>query len=360
MKTPFFSIIVPVYNTPASYLEACLESLEKQTFTDIEILLVDDGSEKQTADILDRHAETDNRVKPIHQKNHGVSFSRNQGIRMAEGTWIMFVDADDWLEYDACEKLHQHLMDKQCDLLLFNADKVYTDQRQIIRHGLDPNERYDFSVPQTKELFIRRTMVGTFRLYFCWDKVYRRDFLVQNELFFPEDVRKSEDRCFILYCFEKLSALVYVEDLLYHYRMDNTSICHKYSSTADSDRKVLAAHLQEIADRMDKTLGQMFKNPSYDLINREYMKFLFLIIADVLRLKFYHPDNPNKKTRRKDAVRFIRTELFSNSIRQVKYKELNRKQKLRKLLLTMGFVDAYYQYDQQLMIRDSGHLFGGA
>ncbi len=357
MENTFFSIIVPVYNTPAAYLEACIESLERQTFSDIEILLIDDGSEQQTADILDRHAERDNRIKPIHQKNHGVSFARNQGIRIAQGNWILFVDADDWLEEDACEKLHHHLIDKQCDILLFDADRVFTDERRPIQHGLDPNERYDFSIPQTKERFFRYAMAGTFGLYYCWDKVYCRSFLTQNELFFPEDLRKSEDRCFILSCFERLDTLVYVQELLYHYRMLNSSVCHKYSSTADSDRKILASHMQIIADRMDKTLGQVYNDPDYNQINKEFRRFIFSIISDVLLLKFYHPDNPNKKTRRKEAIRFIRSEPFSSVIRKMRYRDLGMISKLKKLLLTMGFVDTFCKILQHALRRNSGNLF---
>ncbi len=200
-------------------------------------------------------------------------------------------------------------------------------------------------------------MEGTCALYYCWDKVYRRSFLIQNELFFPEGIRKSEDRCFILSCFEKLDTLVYVQDLLYHYRMLNSSVCHKYSSTIDNDRRILASHLQIIADRMDKALGQMYNDPNYNQIDKELRKFIYYAITDVLFLKFYHPDNPDKKTRRKDAIRFIRSEPFSSAIRKMRYRDLGMKSKLKKLLLTMGFVDTFCKINHHILSRDSGVLF---
>ena len=111
---PKFSIVVPVYKVEA-YLERCLGSLISQTLTDIEIILVDDGSPDNCPRICDQYAKKDSRIKVIHQKNAGVSAARNKGLEYATGEWILFCDSDDWMEANACEVLYQTGIEKNVD-----------------------------------------------------------------------------------------------------------------------------------------------------------------------------------------------------------------------------------------------------
>ena len=94
------SIIVPVYNTPIEYLKKCIESLVSQTYRDIEILLIDDGSQKQVADFVSELPYQDGRIFVFHKENGGVSSARNLGLQKARGKYISFVDSDDWVESD--------------------------------------------------------------------------------------------------------------------------------------------------------------------------------------------------------------------------------------------------------------------
>ena len=103
-EPPKVSIIVPIYNVE-QYLRRCIDSLLAQTYTNIEIVLVDDGSPDNCGDICDEYAQTDTRIKVIHKKNCGLSAARNSGIEAVSGEWVTFIDSDDWLETDAIECL---------------------------------------------------------------------------------------------------------------------------------------------------------------------------------------------------------------------------------------------------------------
>ncbi len=343
--SPFFSIIIPVYNVNLNYLEVCVNSILRQTFGSFEVLLVDDGSRSECAQACDRYMQLDVRIRVIHQENQGVSMARNHGVENAGGQWIMFVDADDWLDEDACEKLAAHLQNESCDLLLFNRIKEYANKQVECNQGFDDGKTYDFSDIATRERFCRYAMCAPrngVRIYFCWDKVYRRDFLLENKLAFPKGIVKSEDKLFVLACMEKAGSLKYVEDKFYHYRMNEGSVCHRYSANTDQDRLAMAKLLCEAASRLDKSFGEWKDDRSYHVMTDDCMRFLFGIITDVLSLKFYHKDNPDRASRRKDANAFLKTEPFRTAIRSVKYKKLPNWARIKKFLLTLGMTDVFY------------------
>ena len=120
------SIIVPVYNA-SKYLERCLDSVINQTLKEIEIICINDGSSDNSKTILENYAKKDNRIKIINQKNLGLSASRNKGIKYANGEYIFFVDADDWIELNTCEITYNFAKEKNLDLLLFGAKNIDDD-----------------------------------------------------------------------------------------------------------------------------------------------------------------------------------------------------------------------------------------
>ena len=119
MKDSKISIIVPVYNAE-KYLVECLNSLVEQTYKNIEIILIDDGSIDNSAKICDEYAKKDERIKVVHQKNSGVSVARNNGLDMHTGDYVMFVDSDDWIELNTCEILINNIISNDKDILIYN------------------------------------------------------------------------------------------------------------------------------------------------------------------------------------------------------------------------------------------------
>ena len=349
-NAPYFSIIVPVYNTEVTFFSECLNSLIHQSFSNIEIIVIDDGSSSQYAKAYDELIANNERVKTLHKQNEGVSVARNTGIAMSRAGWIMFVDADDWLETDACEKLYNVLLKKQCDILLFNHVVEYrSGNHRVPKTGLSENKIYHMSDPVTKESFYCRAM-GTPNtgketlsiIYYSWDKVFSHRFLSQNLLEFPKGLPKSEDKVFILQCFEKMDTLMYLNEALYHYRINEQRVSNIYSQNVDEERKELFSYLEEIAVRMDEELGTIKRESQYCTVYNTYMRFVFGIVSDVLFSKYYHNDYPkSKKQRRIEVKEFLKSHPINTAIAFCKYRELGWEAKIKKFMLTHGLTTLF-------------------
>lgn len=349
MSHPFFSIIIPVYNTKKEYLDTCIESLLSQSFGDFEIIMVDDGSKEECASLLDSYAAADARIRVIHKQNQGVSAARNQGVRESLGKWIQFVDADDWLETQACQKLSEYLESEPCDILFFNHIKEYASKTVKSEFGFEHKTSFKMEDANTKEMLYRRVMQppktkeGSFTaFYYSWDKVFNRAFLTDNMLEYPVGIPQSEDKVFVLRCLEKAKNLFHVEDGLYHYRILNTSACRRYSETTDADRSRLADMLFDIAERMDRELQTLKGDPEYCGITEACRYFIFGILTNVLLQKFYHPDCPlDRKTKRAEVRKLLHREPFYSALRKCKYSKLSYEAKLKKLLLSLGWASLF-------------------
>lgn len=344
MKKAFFSIIIPIYKVREEYMRECMGSILRQTFGDFELILVDDGSPDNCGRICDEYAASDKRVHVIHQENQGVSVARNNGLKIATADWVIFVDGDDWIEPDTCEILYNRLSHQDCDLLMFCACR---DNNGKIDRGIEHRDVYDLNIPSVREYVYRRVMGVSVEqksyspVYYVWDKVYKRSFLEKNGIEFPVGLGKSEDKIFNCYCFEKLSVIYRIDNLLYHYRTNEESVCHRYSQNMDRARVDLAKLLQTIAIRMDGELAVLLNDPSYHKISDDCTRFIFGVITDVLCLKFYHKDNPNRRGRRKAALECLRSEPFRSVIRNIPYSSLSKFSKMKKFMLMHGWVSTF-------------------
>ena len=137
------SVIVPVYNNE-EYLDKCLSSLTEQSLDDIEIICVNDGSSDSSLDILNRYEQKDNRIVVLSQENQGAGASRNNGIDIANGEYISFVDADDWLEENALKKLYENAVRNNSDVVLFNSVERWPDSQTKERIYIPPEDETDY------------------------------------------------------------------------------------------------------------------------------------------------------------------------------------------------------------------------
>lgn len=195
------SVVIPVYNVE-KYLQTCLDSILRQSFRELEIILVDDGSPDDCPQICDEYAIHDERIQVIHQKNQGISMARNAGIKAASGKYILFVDSDDVLEDTACENLWKRAESTQADVVegstywidetggIAQKEKVRIVQPHIIEETVLDGETYLFR--QLKcEAYISTV----------WAYMYKREFLLQNRLYFMEGVfREDEEWMLRLFC----------------------------------------------------------------------------------------------------------------------------------------------------------------
>lgn len=189
---PMVSIIVPVYNAE-KYLNRCVDSILNQEYTDFELLLVNDGSSDSSGAICDAYAKSDNRVHVIHKPNTGVSDTRNIAIRQAKGTYLQFLDSDDWITPDATKLLVRAATDHNCDLVISDFYRVVGER---VSHKGDIED----DGVLTREEFAEHMMENPADFYYgvLWNKLYRRDIVEKYHLEMDTSVSWCEDFLFNL------------------------------------------------------------------------------------------------------------------------------------------------------------------
>ena len=226
------SIIVPVYNTKEKYLKKCLDSLISQTIQpQIEIIIVDDGSKKDIAELCDAYAQKYEYIKVIHQNNQGLAMSRNNGMKQAKGEWIMFVDSDDWVEKDICEKLLKEAKE-DVDIIISSCNNCYMDLIKPVKMFEGQNMEWSdnrevLELQIISKFVLREKSHNAPYVSVAWAKLYRIKFLEQNNLENICKLRFREDNIFNLYCFEKSRKIVYRDYYLYNYRQCENSLIHR-------------------------------------------------------------------------------------------------------------------------------------
>ena len=192
MKNPAVSVIVPVYNVEP-YLARCLDSILSQTFTDFELLLVDDGSPDRSGEICDAYAGKDSRVRVFHQPNAGVSCARNKGLDVAKGDYVVFVDSDDYVLPDYLRSLYEDVCGHQGMGLIIQGAHGVNSQDERLRDFLFP----DVCLPHRRfdEAFAEHEL---WFWGFSWGKIYNKVILDANRIRFDEDIRCREDLLFML------------------------------------------------------------------------------------------------------------------------------------------------------------------
>ena len=166
MSVPEITVVVPVYNVQA-YLPKCIDSLLAQTFGEIEIILVDDGSTDASGAVCDSYAERDSRIRVVHQRNAGVSGARNAGIRLARGRYLGFVDSDDWVDRDFCRTLYRGATDYGADISICSYYEVGEQGMRCGASG-DGGDTVVYDRREALRLLYEDSLI---RSYF-WDKLF--------------------------------------------------------------------------------------------------------------------------------------------------------------------------------------------
>lgn len=204
------SIIVPVYNT-ANYLSQCVDSIICQSYTDWELILVDDGSKDQSGMICDEYAKQDNRITVIHQSNNGVSSARNAGINLAKGEYLCFVDADDWLEPSFLDNFD--IVNSDYDMYIagwfFNT---YGNSTLGVRY----EAVHCHTVEEVKNEFFRQKLVKN---GYPWGKLYKTSIVRDNALKYNEKMSINEDQLFVMQYILLIHSLCIIRNQSYQYRI---------------------------------------------------------------------------------------------------------------------------------------------
>ena len=207
------SVIVPVYNVER-YLPVCLDSIRSQSYRDIEIICVNDGSTDRSLDILKMYANVEPRMRIIAKENGGLSSARNAGIRCATGDVVCFVDSDDFLTTNAAKRIVEAFESTHADLITFGA-RVYPEylSNWWLEKVLSPRDvEYDAFDPS---LFVTEAAEP-----FAWRTACRREFLIEERLWFDEELRFGEDKLFHYMAYPRSRKTVFLSDKLYDYRVN--------------------------------------------------------------------------------------------------------------------------------------------
>jgi len=213
MKKGQVSIVIAVYNAN-KYLEECLDTLLNQTYQDIEIILVNDGSTDSSFDICKKYEETYENVVAFTKDNEGSASARNMGLEHVNGEFVIFVDADDTVATDYIEKLHAAIQGKDvaiCGFDRFNEAGIQVKKVLEISGDISEEEAYEHT-------FASNMISGA-----AWNKLFRVEILKKYNVKFSREIFKSEDTLFVAEYFAHCKRYAYVAENLYHYRMNPES-----------------------------------------------------------------------------------------------------------------------------------------
>ena len=281
------SIIVPVYKVPEKYLRKCIESIQAQTFSDIEILLVDDGSPDSCGEICDAYGECDKRIIVIHKHNGGLSSARNAGFIKATSKWVMFVDGDDWIEPDMCRAMYERAEQDKVQLLMCGMTKEYEHTSEPYRDYLKDGKIYtgeECKWLQEQLLHFN----GNIAVAYC--KLILRDLLVKYNIMHDEILRQgAEGLEFNLRLFEYVGRAEFIDQHFYHYIYNDNSISASHN---EANHEFVIKCFEKIKEFIDTSNNKEMLKPWFD--NR----LIYVIITTAIS-GYFNPTNTEPFTEKR-------------------------------------------------------------
>lgn len=272
---PKISIVVPVYRVQ-KYLDRCVKSLIKQSYSNIEIILVDDGSTDKCPELCDNYAKSDLRIMVIHKKNGGLSDARNCGIKVATGDYILFVDSDDFIELDACEYFAKIIDTCEVDIVAGNAKRIEDSHVSLMQRYLYDEKR----IISGKEFLKSEFKYGTMYMA-AWLNLYNRSFLIDNKLEFKVGLL-HEDEQFTPRVFLKANRVMVSNMVFYNY------IIREGSISTQKNKIKNAEHLMQTCKELERIYNRLADDELKKLLNDDLVnKFLNIFQEASLYKKKY-------------------------------------------------------------------------
>lgn len=263
------SIIIAAYNIE-NYITRCVESVINQTFRNIEIIVVNDGSTDSTLKILNNLKESDDRIKVITQENKGLIEARKKGLNHSKGKYILFIDGDDWLELECIEKLYNKANDENKDIVLFNFFWSYDDTR---KSGNGFNYRSsDIIINPLKSLFIGNISPC------IWTKFIRKKYITDNKISFPSNISFAEDLATVSSLFISKPKIGIVKENLYNYYQRKDSITKQVSPKILEVNKAILFIKEKL---LENNIYNDFKN-EFEIMVYSHLFVQRFLTADVI------------------------------------------------------------------------------
>lgn len=270
---PKISVIVPVYNVE-KYLDRCVQSILNQSFTDFELLLVDDGSSDSSGAICDQYAVKDERIRAFHKENGGVSSARNMGLDYARGEWIAFVDSDDWVEPLMYEKMYHKAVKEHADVCVCDFHMISDSKKYYYASSVWTADKKASMQAYLKSVW---TVI--------WNLLARKELCRKNNLQFPLDIVYCEDFCFAVRLMYEAEKIVNIHEAFYNYYQHPSSVMHSLNEKAGLDEQNMYLDTIEwfkqegvYADYEKQMCWRILKNKQDCLLDRKtYQKFINLV-----------------------------------------------------------------------------------
>lgn len=280
------SIIVPIYNVEA-YIDRCVESLVKQTYSNIEIILVDDGSTDRSVEKCEKWLKQDSRIKIVQRSNGGAAAARNTGLEQAQGEYVMFVDSDDYVSYTICEKLYEKIKEEQADIAICRMKKIEPTREYATRpFEYDGSQMIFTNIEALKEYFLDKIDCGPCHKLFSRKKL--------GNLRFPEGVI-NEDFVFVYKALFQAQKIIFVEDILYYY-------CFRENSVTSSkfDRRQFAKYYNciDMMEYVHSYIKEVIPEATFYLWRQTFYLLKYLVLnneTNVYKMEFKAMKNTLRK-----------------------------------------------------------------
>lgn len=265
---PIISVIVPVYNVE-KYLNKCIDSILNQTFKQVEIILVDDGSTDNSPIICDEYCSRYENIKVIHKENNRVSAARNEGIKIAIGKYIALVDSDDWIEPNMLEEMYNKAEEFQTDITMCDLKKVGIESEytvsQPIREGYYDRSMIEAELFPCLVMFENIEFPPTISNCVC---LFRREFLIENNLFYDEDIYFCEDSIFGSKAMYNANGFYYMKNNYFYNYFYNIN-----STTSTCNMKKWDSYLI-----INQRLKEYFKDSKFDFSRQIKINMLYFTL----------------------------------------------------------------------------------
>lgn len=302
------SIIVPVYNVEL-FLEQCIDSILSQSFTDYELILVDDGSTDRSGQICDRYAAQDSRISVIHKENNGVVSARKAGLSIAAGKYVGYVDGDDWIDRDMYRYMIDNAVRYNCDLVMCDVEhEQYPKKARDITGAALETGYYSRSELEEK-IFPIMLYSGTF-YYFgiypvIWNKIFRRDMLIKHQFAIYDNIKNGEDAACVYPYFLEIESMYFMkQQYLYHYRHSDMQMTVTYDKDSFTRFKSLYKFFNQ---------SNLAKSEYSNQLNYYYAYLAKTLISNELRkenkISFYR-----KLKNIREIIDFSKSHGFTNNI----------------------------------------------
>jgi glycosyltransferase involved in cell wall biosynthesis len=308
---PKITLIIPCYNVE-KYISRCIECVINQTYSNIEIILIDDGSTDNTNKLIVKLIENLNNVKYIRNKNRGVSNARNTGLKNATGEYIMFLDSDDYISNNMIKNMYKLMSRYNTDLvkcnikLEFIEDNISEEQKPVYS-----KLRYLSSDKFPKTIY--KKILSTEILNSSCCCLYRTSIIKENNLFFREDIYNGEDAIFFMNYIDNCKNIVYTPTPYYHYVVRNTGL----TGSGLPMKKLWTSKLKFIQELKDKEI-------KWDLEKYQYVKSKIIYIVVSCIYKLYKKDkNESDEFKISFLNEMIKDVNLHNLLNKVNYKDLN-------------------------------------